>query len=92
MTDATDTTDHRHLDGHGPDDIERRFVAGTARMDRIEAMIMANTADTAEVLEILRLGKSFFKVIGHLGSLIKWATAVGAPVVAFYYAIKGGKS
>ena len=72
-------------------EIERRFNAGSERMDRIEAMIVTNSADTAEVLEIIRLGKSFFKLVGHLGSFIKWATAIGAPVVAFYYAIKGGK-
>lgn len=71
--------------------IERRLTAGSERMDRIEAMILINTQDTAEVLEIIRLGKSFFKLIGHLGSFIKWATAIGAPVIAFYYALKGGK-
>lgn len=79
-------------DGQDPEATNRRFRDGSARMDRMEAMIKTNTEDTAEVLEILRLGKSFFKVIGHLGSFIKWATAVGAPVVAFYYALKGGKS
>jgi hypothetical protein len=83
---------HRTRSTKDPDEIERRFTAGSARMDRIEALIIENTKDTAEVLEIIRLGKSFFKVIGHLGSLIKWAAAVGAPMVAFYYAIKGGKS
>ncbi len=83
---------HRTRSSQEPEDIERRFTAGSERMDRIEAMILANSVDTAEVLEIIRLGKSFFKVIGHLGSFIKWSAAVGAPMVAFYYAIKGGKS
>lgn len=95
----SEPTEHPHPEGHGPDDIERRFEAGSARMGRIEANqhVMgaeqsAMRAEVSEVLEILRMGKSFFKVIGHLGSLIKWAAAVGAPIVAFYYALKGGKS
>lgn len=88
MTDDKPT----HPIPYTPKEIEDRFLAGSARMDRIEAMIKINTADTTEVLEILRLGKSFFKLAGYVGSLIKWSAAVGAPVVAFYYAIKGGKS
>jgi len=90
----------RERGSQDPEAIEQRFEAGSARMGRIEVTQQAMKveqsemrAEVSEVLEILRLGKSFFKVIGHLGSLIKWAAAVGAPVVAFYYALKaGGKS
>jgi len=64
--------------------------AGTERMDRIEQKLDENCKDTAEVLDILRLGKSFFKVIGHIGSLIKWLAIVGAPVAAFYFTLKNG--
>ena len=64
--------------------------AGTERMDRIEEKLDANCKDTAEVLDILRLGKSFFKVIGHFGALVKWVAIVGAPVMAFYFTLKNG--
>jgi hypothetical protein len=64
--------------------------AGSDRMDSIEAKLDANCRDTAEVLEILRLGKSFFKMIGHIGAFMKWAAAIAAPVVAVYFAWKTG--
>jgi len=72
------------------DKLQRELKAGTERMDRIEDLLGANCKDTAEVLDILRLGKSFFKVIGHFGALVKWFAIVGAPVVAFYFTLKNG--
>jgi hypothetical protein len=82
---------HRTHSSQDPDDIERRFSAGSARMDRIETMIKINTADTAEVLEIIRMGKSFFKLIGYLGKVIKFTAPIVASLAGVYYAIKGGK-
>ena len=74
------------------DKMRAELKVGSERMDRIETKLDNNCSDTAEVLEILRLGKSFFKVIGYVGSFIKWVAAIGAPVVAFYFALKvGGK-
>lgn len=72
------------------DDINKRLDDGDARMDRIEAKIDANNSDTAEVLDILRLGKSFFRIVGGLGSIIKWGAAVAAPVIALIYTLKSG--
>jgi len=75
------------------DDHDGRFADGSDRMTRIESKIDANSADTSEVLDILRLGKSFFRILGILGDVVKWGAAVAAPIVALYYAIKtGGKS
>lgn len=84
------------------DDIESRLRQGHERMDfieaegrerttRIERKLDANCADTAEVLDILRLGKSFFRVAGYFGAFLKWFTAIAAPVLVFWYTIKGGK-
>ena len=72
------------------DRMQSELKLGKERMDSIEAKIDANSKDTAEVLDIMRMGKSFFKVIGHIGSFIKWVAAIGAPVVAFYLALKAG--
>lgn len=72
------------------DDINDRLDKGDTRMDRIEALIAANNADTAEVLDILRLGKSFFRMAAGFGSLIKWAAAIAAPVMVFWYTLKNG--
>ena len=72
------------------DVVHIRLNKGDERMTRIENKLDINNSDTAEVLEILRLGRSFFKIIGHFGALVKWATAIGAPIVVFYYTLKGG--
>ena len=81
-----------HEDGGciGLDIVNLRFLKGDERMTRIESKLDTNSADTSEVLEILRLGRSFFKIIGHFGALVKWATAIGAPIAAFYFTLKGG--
>lgn len=70
--------------------VEERLHDGSDRMDRIEAKLDTTCSDIAEVLDILRLGKSFFRIVGYVGSFVKWATAIGAPLIVFIYAIKGG--
>lgn len=72
------------------EELEARFAAGTERMRRLEDKIDGNSADTREVLDILHAGKGFFKVVGWIGSMVKWAAAIGAPLIAFYYALKHG--
>lgn len=72
------------------DEIQSRLDTGETRMDRIEAKIDDNSTDTAEILDILRLGKSFFRVIGYFGSFMKWFAAIAAPVLVFWYTIKNG--
>lgn len=68
--------------------MEARFDAGNARMGRIEAMLAENSASTEEVREIVVMGKSFFKVLGHLGNGIKWMVSVGAAIAAIWYSTK----
>lgn len=89
---ASDVNVH-HPDGScsDMDNVQVRLNKGDARMTRIESKLDINNSDTAEVLEILRLGKSFFKLIGIFGGLVKWGAAVAAPIVVFYYTLKGGK-
>jgi len=73
--------------------VNSRLDEGDERMTRIEAALQKNCQDTTEVLEILRMGKAFFRVAGYFGALVKWALPVGASLVSFYYVIKnGGKS
>lgn len=73
-------------------DIEDRLVLGSQRMDTIEQSVRDIRADVSEVLDIVRLGKSFFRLAGHFGAFLKWATAIGAPLVAMWIAFKNGKS
>jgi len=63
--------------------IEQRLAQGDKRMGNIEVSI-------AEVLEIVTMGKSFFKVLGWIGKGIRWTVAIAAPCVALYYAWKNG--
>lgn len=70
--------------------LDARFAAGTERMRNLEAKIDANSADTREVLDILHAGKGFFKVVGWFGNTVKWAALVAAPVITFWYTVKGG--
>jgi hypothetical protein len=69
----------------------------TQRMDRIEASVAENTritqgikADTAEFLEVFTAVRGGLKVLGWLGSVLKWGAGVGAALIGLYYAIKGG--
>ena len=52
--------------------MEDQLAKGDERMDKIEQSIAVNTTATTEVLEIVSMGKSFFKVLGVIGSAIKW--------------------
>lgn len=72
-----------------PQDIESRLVDGSQRMDTIEKSVRDIRADVSEVLDIVRLGKSFFRLAGHFGAFLKWVTAIGAPLVAMWFAFKG---
>jgi hypothetical protein len=71
-------------------ELEARFHASSERMQRLEQKIDGNSADTREVLDILHAGKGFFRVVGWIGNVVKWAAAIGAPLIAFYYAVKQG--
>lgn len=88
-------TEQDRREPHASDDasdltMDARFLVGEARMQRMEDSLKSNTEATNEVLEILVLGKSFFKVIGYFGSFVKWGAAILAPVIAAWVAYKAG--
>ena len=60
--------------------IEDQVTQADERMDKHEALLKENTTSTQEVLEIVTMAKSFFKVLGHLGNGIKWLAGVGAAI------------
>ena len=66
--------------------IEERLVDGTERMNRMESKLDENSAITGQILDIVTTAKSFFKVLGWIGSCVKWATAVLASLAALYAA------
>jgi len=72
-----------------------RLDEGNKRMQHMEdsltknsATLTTNSADTAEILGILRDSKSFFRLAGAAGSVIKWTLGVATALLLFWYAIK----
>ena len=74
--------------------IDRRLDRGSKKMqeqaDAIDAMrseLAANTTITAEVRELLALGRNGLKVLGWLGAVIKWAGGLATASLALYAAL-----
>jgi hypothetical protein len=64
--------------------IEEQLSKGGERMDKHEALLTENTAATQEVLEIVTLAKGFFKVLGHIGTGVKWLTGIATGIVTLW--------
>lgn len=73
---------HEILFGERYKEIERRLGG-------LEVAQMLNNAETAEILEIVRMGKAFFRVGLYIGNFLKWATPVAASVAALWTWLKG---
>ncbi len=57
--------------------MQKRLEEGDARMKRIEESI-------AEILDIIQAAKGFFKVLGLIGTTVKWLAGLGTAAVVFY--------
>ena len=68
--------------------MEQRLQDGDARMTRIEMLLEQTCKDTSEALDIVRLGKSFFRLAGYTGVVIKWGAGIGVSLLMLYYAIR----
>ncbi|MFZ5544411.1 MAG: hypothetical protein ACOZJZ_12695 [Pseudomonadota bacterium] len=78
--------------------IALRLEAGSKRMDLIEEGLTANTKATqgiegqlGDFLEFLTSVRGGFKVLGWLGSLVKWAAPIAAALYGAWQHFKGGK-
>lgn len=63
---------------------------GDSRMGQIEADLKTNTAATNEVLEIVRMGRSFFKVLGWIGKGVKWIAGMVTAIGGIWYVFTHG--
>ena len=72
------------------------LARGEERMAAIEAELLANSAVTAEIRDILAVAKVGLRVLGGVGTAVRWAgyiaTALGAIYIAVYMATHGGKT
>ena len=66
------------------------------RVGRLEKGLAENTAstarvekNTAEIVLMFEAAKGGFKVLGVIGSIIKWGAAVGASLAGLWLAMKG---
>jgi hypothetical protein len=51
--------------------LERRVNSHAEELVTLKQMLETNSRNTAEVLEIVSLGRSFFRVLGWLGGVLK---------------------
>lgn len=61
-------------------DMQKRLEEGDARMQRIEESI-------SEILGIIQTAKGFFKVLGLIGTSVKWVAGLGTAAVVLYNVI-----
>lgn len=76
--------------------LETRQEESTERMGRMEATLSANaskidknTAETSEILQIMRDGESFFRFARRAGEVLKWTLGIATAIAAFWVALKG---
>ena len=67
--------------------IEARLERGSQHMDLIDQAMLENTALTQEIRDILTTAKTGFRVLGGLGTLVKWTGMVAGGLLALYTAI-----
>lgn len=75
------------------DEINDRLNRGSERMSSIETELRSNTDTTRDVRELMELGRNGFKVLGHIGTAVKWLGGIAAALVAcwsLYQAWKNG--
>ncbi len=62
--------------------LERRVNSHAAELKALKEMIETNNAQTKEILDIVGLGRAFFKVLGWIGTWLKPLIIVGGAVAA----------
>lgn len=62
----------------------RRFKEIDDRMKAIEDELRENTTVTREVKELMEIGRSGFKVLGWIGVLAKWISAIAGAALALW--------
>ena len=65
-------------------EIESRMDVSSERMDLLDASMKRNTDLTQEIRDILDAARVGFKVLGGLGTLVKWAGPVLGGALAIY--------
>lgn len=95
IVDAVTDSERLVAIGHRVGDVEARLDDGSARMQRIEDKLDANTSTTTEVRDLLDSGRALFRFASGFGRLARWvgglAGAAAAVWALIYTATHGGK-
>ena len=70
--------------------LERRVDRNREELDSVKKMLTENTDATTEILEIVTMGKGFFKVLGWIVSAIGALITIGGAIIGVAYWVKGG--
>ena len=70
--------------------LERRVNSHAVELVTLKQMLETNGKNTAEVLEIVSLGRSFFRVLGWLGSVLKPIAVIVGVIAALVVGTKTG--
>lgn len=75
--------------------VKVQIEASAQEIARIRAMLDANNEATAELLEIIKMGKGFFKALGWIGRVVRaiilWVAPIVTALIGLWYTIKQGK-
>lgn len=82
--------DRRHDDCKAIFILERRVNAHASELKELKEMMHTNNAQTKEILDIVGLGRAFFKVLGWIGSMIKPLVVIGGAIAGCVAWIKTG--
>jgi hypothetical protein len=66
-----------------------RILQIERRLDSMASTLDSNNRDTAELLDILRDARGFFKVTGYITVAVKWLIGVGVAAAAAWHAWVG---
>lgn len=69
-------------------DIDRRLARGDARMANIEVELASNTEVTREVRDLMTAARVGFRVLGGLGTAVKWLGILATASAAIYTAVQ----
>ena len=72
------------------DEVKVIIEKGAESHTWLREKLAANNSETAELLEIIRAGKGFFKTVGVLGDVLKWVLGLGAAAGGAYLTWKSG--
>lgn len=69
------------------DIIERQLIQGAKRMDSLESSVKQNTELTQEIRDVMVAAKVGFRVLGGVGTMVKWFGVIAAGALSIYVAV-----